>query len=328
MHRLVFGLEEEVFITEPERPTLQSLYYLGRLVWMAPCKFYAHTHCNFPRGKDLRYGLMSGVEISTAAHADKSLLIEDLLERRRALAGVCSGLIVPLGHLLDRPQPTNICGMHIHISGFSDFERAYRNLIYFLPLLLLLVANSPGFGDTFFGPSFRLAQAFAIGPLREDKIYRFQDVILSKRLGTLEIRAFDPVWDVGRIRLLLDCLEAVLLAERDYPGAVEEYNRLRMIVAREGYCEELVGIYRDLAELLPVPEEIFLRPPAYEVWDLYKEAGILGTYSALDSAYRGGPFRPREIPHMKFSWAKVLAGVCGYALPRLPYNIRKVWLEW
>lgn len=328
MHRLMFGLEEEVFITEPERPTLQSLYYLARLVWKSPRKYYNHTHCNFTRGRDMRYGLMSGVEISTASHTDKRSLVEDLALRRQALAGVCSGLIVPLGHLLDHPEPTNICGMHLHISGFPDFDRAYRNVIYFLPLLLLLVANSPGFGDNFFGPSYRLAEAFAIGPLRDDRKYRFQDVILSKRLGTLEIRAFDPVWDLDRIRLLLECIEAVLLADRTYPGKIEEYNRLRLIVARKGYCEGLQEIYRDFKELLPVPKKFFLEPPAFKVWELYREGGIMAAYSALDNAYRGGPLRPGEFPQVKVSRLKIFAGICGYALPRLPYNLRKVWLEW
>ncbi len=328
MHQLMFGLEEEVFITEPERPTLQSLYYLARLVWRSPRKYYAHTHCNFARGKDLRFGLMSGVEISTAAHTDRRALLEDLAGRRGALADACSGLIVPLGHLLDRPEPTNICGMHLHISGFPDFERAYRNVIYFLPLLTLLVANAPGFGNSFYGPSFRLAEAFAIGPLREDKKYRFQDVILSKRLGTLEIRAFDPVWDLGRIRLLLDCIEAVLQTGRTYPGTTETYNRLRLLAAREGYCEELRQVYRELKELVPVPEKFFLEPPALKVWELYRERGIPAVYSALDNAYRGGPLEPRKLPPMKASGLKIIAGVCGYALPRLPYNLRKVWLEW
>lgn len=328
LYRLRWGLEEEIFITEPDRPTLQSLYYLARLVWKDPRRYYTHTACNFVRGKDLRQGLMSGVEISTGLHEDKEGLLADLARRRQDLASVCPGLLVPLGHLLDHEEPTNICGLHLHLSGFVDRDRVYRNLIYFLPLLALLVANSPGAGGKFFGPSYRWAKAFAIGPLRENPYFRFQDVIYSKRLGTLEIRVFDPVWDLARIKLLLDCVEAVVQAERDYPGSIEGYNRLRGWVAREGYIEELRPVYRELSLLVPVEEEIFKEPPAFKVWRLWEEKGTLAVYTALDNAYRGGPLEPRPLPPMQVSWFKVLAGIGGYYLPRMPYNIHKVWLEW
>jgi len=326
--RVLFGLEEEIFITEPDRPTLQSLYYLAKLLWCSPRVFYAHTACNFSRGKDLRFGLMSGIEISTETHADRQALLSDLAQRRQALAEACPALLVPLGHLLDHDEPTNVCGMHLHLSGMPDFDRAYRNLIYFLPLLTLIVANAPGFGDYFYGPSYRWANSFAVGPLRDDRMYRFQDVIFSKRLGTLEIRVFDPVWDLGLIGILLDCVEAVLTSDRSYPGSPEQYNRLRSLVAHHGYIEELNPVYRNLRGLIDLPERSFQQPPAYLVWNLLSEYGVQATYTALDSAYRGGPLEPRDPPPVNVEWAKIAAGVCGYYLPRLPYSIRKVWQEW
>lgn len=271
---------------------------------------------------------MSGVEISTAVHDNKEDLLKDLARRRRDLASICSGLLVPLGHLLDQEAPTNVCGMHLHLSGFTDLERAYRNLVYFLPLLALLVANSPSAGGRFFGPSYRWARAFAIGPLRTDREYRFQDLIYSKRLGTLEIRVFDPVWDLERIGLLLECVEAVVLTDRTYPGTIEQYNRLRELVAKEGYIQELQPVYRELNRLLRVPEDLFQEPPAFKVWQLWQEKGTLAVYSALDNAYRGGELEPREVPPISVNWIKILAGVCGYYLLKLPYNLQKVWAEW
>ncbi len=32
----IFGIEEEVFVTEPQRPTLRSFYYLARLLAKNP----------------------------------------------------------------------------------------------------------------------------------------------------------------------------------------------------------------------------------------------------------------------------------------------------
>ncbi|MEW8959135.1 Glutamate--cysteine ligase [Moorella humiferrea] len=328
MAALLFGLEEEVFITEPERPTLQSLYYLSRLLWQDPADYYTHTACNFTRGKDLRFGLMSGIEISTGTFRNIPDLLADLRRRRRELAGVCPGLIVPVGHLFDREEPTNVSGMHVHISGFPDRERAYRNLVYFLPLLALLSVNSPIAGNRFYGCSYRWAEAFAIGPLREDRRYRFQDLIESKRLGTLEIRVFDPVWDLDRIRILLECIQAILLVDADYPGDIEVYNRLRLKAAKEGYVEELRPIYRELTRLLPLPEDLFRHPPAEAVKDLWLRQGTLAVYSALDNGYRNGLFVPRPVKPYKVRWPLMIAGFCGYYLPKMPYNLKKVWSEW
>ncbi|MDN5345403.1 MAG: hypothetical protein PWQ18_1517 [Clostridia bacterium] len=328
MAPLLFGLEEEVFITEPDRPTMQSLYYLARLLWRDPAYYYTHTACNFTRGKDLRFGLMSGIEISTGTFAAIPALLADLQRRRRELAAVCPGLIVPVGHLFDREEPTNICGLHIHVSGFLDRERAYRNLVYFLPLLALLVINSPVAGNRYYGQSYRLAEAFAIGSLREDRLYRFQDLIESKRLGTLEMRVFDPVWDLERIRVLLECIRAILAADVDYPGDIKVYNRLRYRVAREGYTWELRPVYNDLRRLLPVPEALFRHTPAEALGELWLREGTLATYTALDNAYRNGILKPRPLPPLRVRWPLMLAGFCGYYIPRVPYNIKKVWLEW
>jgi len=325
---LRWGLEEEVFITEPLRPTLQSLYYLARLLWRNPRKYYLHTACNFTRGRDCLGGLMSSVEISTGVHRDVGSLVEDLKGRRQELARACPSLLVPLGHLFDREEPTNISGMHIHISGFSDWEKAYRNVVYFLPLLALAMANSPVAGNRPFGYSYRWAHGFALGPLRPDRYYRFQDVIHAKRLKTLEIRVFDPVWDLDRIRILLECLEALVTSPREYPGDIEVYNQLRFRVAREGYIEDLRRLYRELVKLYPLPEDLLSSPPAVQVRDLWEREGTLSTYSALDNAYRNGVLAPRSLPAVEISPFLMLVGFLGYYLPRIPYNLKKVWSEW
>ena len=328
MNHFYFGLEEEIFVTEPDKPTLQSLYYLARLLWRSPSNYYTHTACNFTRGKDVWRGLMSGIEISTRAWTKPEEVIADLAHRRRDLSEVCSGLIVPVGHLFDELAPTNTCGMHIHLSGFTDIDLAYHKLVYFLPLLNLLAINSPLAGSRYFGQSYRLANSFAIGPLRPDRRYRFQDLIYAKRLGTLEIRVFDPVWDLNRIKLILKCLEAILQSSESYPGDIDQYNALRPKIAREGYVPELRLLYRDLSRLVPLQEELFLNTPANTVHRLWEKNGTLMAYSALDNAYRYGKLQPRELLPMHRAWLRTVLGFGGYYLPKMPYNLRKVWLEW
>ena len=194
-----FGIEEEVFIVEPTKPSLSSLYYLSKLVWGRPQKYFFHTDSNFARSKDIWQGLMSGVEISTFPHSDTDSLIADLKQRREELIEVVDGLIVPLGHLLDFAAPTNTCALQFHIGNMREPRVTYENIVFFLPLLMLLAANSPTEKNRYFGKSYRLLNSYAVGPLRDDWTYRFQDVIFAKRTKTIEIRAFDPVWDIKRI---------------------------------------------------------------------------------------------------------------------------------
>ena len=77
----LFGLEEEVFIIDAEKPTLLSLYYLAKLLKKDPRYYYFHTASNFARGKDIKECLMGGVEIATGIHDNTSDLIKDLAQR-------------------------------------------------------------------------------------------------------------------------------------------------------------------------------------------------------------------------------------------------------
>ena len=323
-----FGIEEEVFITEPERPTLRSLYYLAKLLARNPGFYYTHSAHNFARGKDLKQGMMSGVEISTGMHEDVDELLTDLQRRREDLARVASGLIVPVGHLLNYDTPTNTCALHVHVSGVADKQRVYRNLIHFLPVLPLFTINSPMVAGQYFGQSYRMAKSWAIGPIREDPIVRFQDVILSKRLGTVELRACDACWGMERIRLLMKAVEAIAELDEDLDPNIERYNALRDGIARNGLIEETVPIAEELASLAGFSIDALTRTASDELWEAYQSSGLVGAYSALDNAYRDGVFESRPVEQKQGS--DIAAGIVGFAayfVPRLPYYALKGILE-
>jgi len=334
MKKAIFGIEEEIFIVEPEKPTLRSLYYLARLLWKDPRFYYFHTASNFARGRDIKQGLMSGIEISTSMHQDVDSLIEDLASRRKDLMDMCQGLIIPLGHLINYEAPTNTCALQIHIGSVEDQQRVYKNLVHFLPLLILLTVNSPYARGKYFGQSFRIAKSFAIGCLRSDWEYRFQDIILAKRLGTIEIRVFDPIWDLGRIRTLVRVIKAIVDSERNFDFDITRYNELRFQIAVHGYDGSLDEIFDELVELHHVPKELFLNTPSDQVKSYFERNGLLRTYSALDNAYRTGIFESKSLPEMEHgepSWEsplKICAGFLGYYIPKLPYCLWKVWREW
>lgn len=317
---VTLGLEEEVFVCEPESPSLASLSYLARLTWSDPRRHYARTASNFARGADLPQGLMSCVEISTTVHDDPDELVDDIAARRVELGRAIGsrGLVVPLGHLIQNDAPTNVAALQFHV-GTPDRERAYRNLGYALPLLALLSADSPGARGARFGQSYRMARGFAVGPLGEDPTSRFQDLIVSKRLGTIEVRVLDPVWDLARVRTLARAVRDIASLESDLPFDRGAYNALRDRVAREGWIAELEPIHERVSQVADVPRAMMTRTAADEVWDLYQRVGLVPTYSALDSAWRGGPFEPRDVPPMRASALRAAAGLAGYYVPKFPY---------
>ncbi len=324
-----FGLEEEVFLIEERNPSLQSLFYLAKLMKKDPSFYYFHSASNFSRGRDVLKCLMSGVEISTKTVSSSQELIEDLKKRRQDLIEACNNdcLIIPLGSLLHLDAPTLTCALQIHLSGLSNIKRAYWNLAYFLPLLMLLTINSPGCNGSYFGQSYRIFNSFAIGPVSENPWHRFQDIIISRRLKTIEIRVFDPCWDLAKIALLLEIISAVALVEEKLPFETTSYRLRREKVTLYGYCKEVEPLYRKLSAVFPVERSYFTHTPADEVWHFYEKHGLETTYTTLDNAYRSGQFKKAAPKSFKTSVWRKIAGLSGYYIPKIPYNIWKFGRE-
>lgn len=327
---ITFGLEEEVFITEPERPTLTSLYYLARLLRRNPKHYYRYSASNFARGEDARQCLMSGVEIATAPQNSIDDLLEDLRQRRADLIWAAgSSYIVPVGSLFDLDCPTNTCGLHIHLSiPETHQKRVYQNLAHFLPLLILASASSPFVNNRYFGPSYRVASSYATGALRNDPAYRFQDLIFARRLGTIEIRALDPVWDIERLRWILQAVQAIARLPFTLPLQLERYANLREQAGRQGYTPALRSLYQELSEYISLPETYLTRTASDEMAEWHEKHGMASTYRALDHAYRYGWMKAVPPHRMQGTFLKGLAGLAGYYSLRLPYTLYKAWREW
>ena len=322
-----FGLEEEVFVLEPDLPSLNSLYYLSRLLWKDPKLNYKLTASNFSRGSDVRQALMSGVEVATRVHDDPDELVDDLAGRRADLSAVSEGLIAPIGHLINLSTPTNVCALQLHVGGVNDISVAYGNLVHFLPVLNLLAINAPYAGGVYFGQSFRLAHGYSVGKLKDDPYYRFQDIIISKRLGTIELRSPDPVWDLARIRVLARAVAAIAELKEPLGFSREAYNSVRDGVAKEGYTEMLRPLYNELKQIAEVPENMLEKTASDDVKEFFEANGMAKTYSALDNGYREGVFAARELPVSKASSLRSLAGLAGYYVPKFPYVVWKYLKE-
>lgn len=325
-----YGLEEEIFITEPTRPALSALGAMAKLLWSNPRYYYKHSATNFARGSEARLCLMSSVEVATRPHHDLDALLADLQTRRSDLARAAgASYLVPIGHLFDLESPTNTGGLHVHI-GVASERRAlvYANLAYFLPLLMLLSASSPYAGGRYFGPSYRMAHSFAIGALRDDPYYRFQDLILSRRLGTIEIRALDPIWDFARLRWLLRAVEAIVALPEARPLDRERYAALREQAARAGYTPDLQRLYAEMREFFELPEDLLQRTLSDELAESMAQAGLLQTYARLNHAYRTGQWEHVEPHPVRPSARRAALGLAGYYLPKLPYIAYKAWAEW
>ena len=86
-------------------------------------------------------------------------------------------------------------------------------------MLALASASSPYFGAGGAGPLSRVAASFALGELGPDSRERFQDLIVTRRLGTVELRVLDPVPDPERLWAILQAIERVARSRKRCPGA-------------------------------------------------------------------------------------------------------------
>lgn len=319
-----FGVEEEVFAVLPYRPTLHSLYYLSKFLWKNPLANYFHSAANFSLPSEMPGGFMAGIEISTAIHTNIDALIEDLYLKRKLLADSCEGLLLATGSLITDCSRSRTCALQVHIGGVKNMQEVYARLVFYLPLLTLLTVNTPFAAGKYFGQSFRMQNSFAIGPLVSDWQYRFQDIIYSRRLRTIEIRVFDSIWDIERIRLLLNLIRQIVISKENLPLDKGAYNKLRGRVFTIGYDNYLSHLYEKLKTIAGVSQDIFKGTCSNQVRALYSQHGLLGTYTALDNAYRYGKIVPGSYSFQKrFHFLKIIAGFLGYYIPKLPFSIYK-----
>lgn len=324
------GVEEEVFVLEQGRmvPTLQSLDYMRRLLWANPRRYRKHCATNFARGRDQKVCFMGSIEISTGVHENVDSLIEDLIQRRTDFALATRGaMVVPVGSLFTIDSPSNTSGLHIHF-GVPAKERArvYDNLAYFMPVLAVASASSPFRKGTPFGLSYRIARPHALGELREDREYRFQDIIVTKRLGTIEIRVLDPVPDIERLRHILQAALAVAHFAGRQPFDRSEHNRMRADWAERGLTPWLETRLRELQQVYPFPRGLLERTFAHELREIAEKDSFRAAYRRADAVWReptGVPLAER--PHSRM---RVLAGFGGFYAVRLPYMAVKGWREW
>ena len=328
MGTVQFGIEEEVYLVQRGKPSLESFYCLASLLWKKGFFNYAHTAINLSHASDIKTGIMGGIEVSTEVCGDADSAVEALSRRRKELSeAASSGLIIPMGSLADIDAPTKTCGMHIHIGGLDSVERVYYNIAHFLPLLMLLTASSPCVNGGRYGNSYRAENCPFIGPLNGNRLDRFQDIIVSRRLKTIEIRVFDTVWDMERIRTLMGILDRIVKIddELDYDPAF--YRAARKEAALAGYGDKTGRLYRELSGVCECSEDLFRNTPADFIYDYMETNGRDRAYSALDGCYRNNLFEPVNTDGHVPNLLKIGIGLAGYYIPKIPYSVWKTCRE-
>lgn len=327
---VTLGLEEEVFLLERGRlaPTLQSLDAMRRLLWSNPKRYMVRSASNFARGEDQKECFMGSVEVSTDVHPDARSACDDLLQRRKEFARAARGArVVPVGSLFTLNSPSNTSGFHIHVGvPHRERERVFENLAYFLPVLAVASASSPYVAGKFYGLSYRIAEPHALGPLLEDREYRFQDIIITKRLGTIEARLLDPMPEMSRVREVVAAAEAIARFEGRMPFSREEYNGARPEWAKEGLNSWIRKRWEGLQEVYSLPIGLLEEPFSKRLADLVRRSGPLRAYEEADRVWRAGT--GIHHPMRKHSRFRVVSGVAGFYAVRLPYMAYKGIKEW
>jgi len=326
---VTLGYEEEFFLIEEGslHPTLQSLDCLRKLYWRNPLACRPRLASNFARGNDRKACWMSSVEVSTGVQTSVDGLLHELLEWRRKIARASRGsYCVPIGAPLELDCPSNTAGSHIHVGvAASERDRVFANLGYFLPVFAVAALNSPSCAlDA--PKSYRMGCNFASGELREDREYRFQDLIVSKRLGTVEIRALDPVPDMDRLRHILEGVVAVAKHVEPLPFDRARYNAERPSWVREGMNAVVERLWLELQAIYPFPKALLTSTQGDELAEVARAESPEAAYRLVDSIWRRDTgVEPALAPHSRL---KSLTGVLGYYAVQLPWMAYKGYKEW
>ena len=329
---VTLGLEEEVFVLYGDpgagfRASTASFTGLARLLWSDWKQNVGGTASNFRRGEAARREPMSSVEISTPIHAHPSTLLASALSRRRELArALPAGLMVPLG-LLPGSDEFHTAGLHIHVGVPPQrLATVYGNIARYLPVLTHASASSPWWKGQPSGPLSRVAHSFALGPLIPDPLARFQDLIVTRRLGTIELRVLDPVWEPERLLAILSAVYALARLPNRLPWSRGGYNRLRASYAT-GPDTEVRALAQELQAISGFDPGWLDHTVSAQVLESWQTHGEADTLAALDGAYRTGVWGSAGTPHTRPGRWQGAAGFASYYLPKLPYMARKVRAE-
>lgn len=326
---VTLGLEEEVFVLESGRllPTLQSLDVLRRLFWKAPRVYMTASASNFAKAEDRKECFMGSIEVTSGKHSDPELLVADILAKRRDLYRAANGaLILPTGALFTTKSPSNTASSHIHVGvPVTHRERVYQNLAYFLPLLARYASNSPYAEGHPFPGSYRMASEGLLGSLREDNEYRFQDLIVSKRLGTIELRIFDPIPEPERLLELLKAVQAIAASSERFPFSRDGYNQDRSIWANGNEPDNWPQKKSELDAIYLLNQERLDRPFGDQLRKVTETDGIEAGYRFASNAWFKGDSDSKPATYHP---VKAARGILGYYVLRLPFMAYKGYKEW
>ena len=329
---VTLGLEEEVFVLYGDpgrgyRASTASFRGLARLLWADWKRNVGGTASNFRRGPAARRELMSSVEVSTPIHAHPDTLLMSALGRRRELSrALPTGLMVPLG-LLPGSDSFHTAGLHVHVGvPPSLLETVYGNLARYLPVLTHASASSPWWNGQPSGPLSRPAHSFALGPLTADPLARFQDLIVTRRLGTIELRVLDPVWEPERLHAVLSAVYALARLPDRLPWSRATYNRLRESYVL-GPTPEILALAGELQTISGFDPGWLTHTVSARVVESWQTHGEPATLAALDGAYRTGRWASQQTPHAWPPRWQGAAGFAAYYVPKLPYMLKKVRAE-
>jgi len=291
---VTLGLEEEVFVLYGDtrrgfRASTASFGGLARLLWRDWAGNVGGTASNFRRGPPARRELMSSVEVSTPVHAHPATLLASALSRRQELSrALPRGLMVPLG-LLPGSDAYHTAGLHVHVGVTPDrLATVYGNLARYLPVLAHASASSPWWQGRPAGPLSRVTHSFALGPLTPDPLARFQDLIVTRRLHTIELRVLDPIWDPERLLAVLTAVHALSRLPERLAWSRDTYNRLRGTYAT-GPDDEVRALARELQALSGFDPAWIEDTAAQRVQREWAAHGEAATLAALDGAITDCP---------------------------------------
>lgn len=344
----MIGVEEEFFILDEETlfPTSATPKLILKLVKKNGCYFTKSTMESPIDKESFKVGFPI-IELKTSPHKDLDCLLDEIRHHRGTLGDVASEehlLILPSGlHPAHDPRRNSrllCCALHVHVSGYP-LKKAFFALANHVPELIALTANSPFLNGKTHGKTMRTLYSYAIG-VPTDFYKRASDLIINRKLGTVELRVCDTqvvTKDVfNLVHVILGIIDSHCEAETKLGRDLERERFMAAIGGKSALKSEVKELYEGILPSLSefgtaktVYEYLMNEsPPADFQIKVAKRYGISNVIESLWASFQGDKLKvSNRLRNVRMNYAKKLKNLPYFFLylPVHLFNLSKKFVQ-
>lgn len=313
----MIGVEEEFFIVDEETlfPTSFTPKVILKLI-RSDFGYFQKSSMESPISRELIRAGCPIIELKTSPHKDVGCLLNEMQHHRGVLADIAREehvLIVPSGlhpvHDTQKDSQLLCCALHVHVSGYP-LKKSFYALVRRIPELIALSANSPFLNGRVFGKAARVLCSYAIG-LPRGFYRRMSDVIINRKLATVELRVCDTQIVTGQVLDFLNLVLSIVDSDCKMPRTENRVNRERLekkryeaaVRGRAALRVDLNNLYEEILPSLNdfgTAEAVHgylvneFSPADFQV-SVANECGVAGVVKSLWASFRDDELRVSSV---------------------------------